>query len=72
MPSGRTLLISNVNQAVEKCASRHDECAAFDNVAVFHRKTNHSITFDEDLASSLKDPLDIGLLPDPGGDPRAV
>ena len=72
MPSRRTLLISNVNQAVEKCASRHDECAALDNVAVFHRQTNYSITFDEDFASSLKDPFDIGLLPDLGGDPRSV
>ena len=72
MSPGRTLLVSHVNQAVKKCPSRHDECAALDDAAVFHRKTNHSITLDEDLASFLKDPLNVGLLPDLGGDPRPV
>src|SRR5262245_51888226 len=72
MPPGRALFGSNVNKTIEKCAGRHDQCAALDDFTILRRKTDHSIAFDENLPRLPTDPLNIGLLPNLVCDPLPV
>jgi hypothetical protein len=72
MPPGGPLLIADVHQAVQERPGRHNEGATKELVAVLSGKTYDTIPVHEDLASTRKNPLNIGLMTNYGGDPVGI
>ena len=62
-PSGGTLLLSFVNQAVQKSAGRDHQRRTQDSIAAFESETFDPAVVHNDSASSRENPVNIGLVP---------
>ena len=70
MTSRRSLLSTDMDQAVQKCPGRHDQRPTPQDATVLGRDADDAAAFDENLTGPLKDPLNVGLLPNCVARPR--
>ena len=72
VPPRRPLLRSNVNQAVEKRARRHDDSAGVMGIAVFHREAHRPAILDQQAARLAEQPRHIGFVLEDVEDPGTI